>query len=129
MTEPKVDEELWQAIRSLPWVMASMSFNAHRLHTPVGNVDGTSVMLVDGNEIKIKHDMDFVEGGNGLEDIGLCGKTQVILDGWVHPSQLPFICYHEEVERRDMQKGMSYEQAHKRANLVERELRIRATRP
>lgn len=87
------------------------------------------VYLVDGDKIKVEHDMDFVEGGNGLEDPGLCGKNDIYIDCNLARHEWPFILYHEACEREDMiDDGLSYEQAHKKANQEEKFLRLRARR-
>jgi hypothetical protein len=87
-----------------------------------------NVWMVDGDEIKRKHNMDFVDAGNGLEDSGLCGPNEIYLDVHTDGHEHPFNLYHEAVERRDMIGGMSYDKAHERANAREKVLRTRAAR-
>lgn len=124
-----LDEQLWVECNRLTYKAAKTHLSqTGQKHALAGVVDGGSikVFLVDGNHIKVHHDMDFVEGGNGLEDPKLCAKDEIVLDGHLSVSQLPYVCYHEAVERRHMAKGDSYEKAHKKANDAERQLRKRA---
>lgn len=94
----------------------------------VGNVEKFGVYLVDGNQIEIDHDMDFVQGGNGWEDPGLCRKDQIFLDARHLITDLPFVLMHEVTESIAMRdKGWKYDRAHELANAVEKQLRMRET--
>ncbi len=52
----------------------------------------------------------------------------LLIDGRLSPRDLPFICYHEAGERRYISQGMSYNKAHDKINVQERQLRIMAIR-
>ena len=120
------DEALWQA------VLAVLPDDApDELPHFCGEVEGVSVWLVDGDGVKIRHDMDMVEGGNDLELKGRYGSSYipegcVWVDASIHPKDWPFIAYHELHERRDMAGGVKYDRAHARANAGEKALRLRA---
>lgn len=127
-----IDEKCWSAIRTIlrgkDPTKAQLPFLCGALPS------GVAVFVVDGNKIKVEHDMDFVEGGNLEEDPGLAkfvpekyraGKKAILLDWFVRPVEWPFICYHEETERLAMSHGASYNKAHPPANAGERVLRMR----
>lgn len=123
------DEVLWEAVRSvLP------SARPAALPHFCGSVGGVGVFLVDGDAVKLTHDMDFVEGANDLELLERADGTtfvppsQVWVDGLLRPRDWPFVAYHELHERRDMEGGMGYDEAHERANAGERALRQRAAK-
>jgi len=125
----KVDEDLWHAcIRLIVDLSnkldtdAPFSFPVTRPHL-IGTCDGRNVYIVSARTVMIKHDPDFVEGGNGHEDPKLCGKNEIYLADNVRLWDLPFILYHETIESRIMEeKGMSYDDAHDHANNQEIEL-------
>ena len=131
----KIDEFLWQSIQRIMPPSAPP-----KLPHLCGVIDGhVKVFLVDGDDIKLRprmrksergydesDHMDFCEGGNGVEDPGLCPKDVILIDDDLHPRSWPFICYHEAVERRAMLGGMSYNKAHEQANAAEKFLRQRS---
>jgi len=131
----KIDEDLWQEIlKVLPKEVPE------ELPTTVGIVDGdVKVIIVDGGKVKVEKDMDFVEGGNGVENPYLCAWDEVYVDACINPEDWPFICYHEVIERRDMidnsitpetsdsKREEVYLKAHNRANAAEKILRMRGT--
>ena len=128
-TKPgKVDEQLWAECRSalpakkpprdqLPYYCGSIVYH--------GSGGPVQVYLIDGAKTLLDHDMDFVEGGNGLEDPDLCGHDEIVLD-WLHDlDDLKYILYHEAYERRLMlQKKMQYGHAHELTNESEKALRM-----
>ena len=84
------------------------------------SIDGASIWVVDGNDVKVKFDMDFVEGGNHCV-YKFIPPNQIWIDSNVNDSQKKFIALHEVVERHIMvTKHVSYEEAHKIANWVEK---------
>lgn len=118
-----IDEELWEEILAI--LPREEPENLPHL---AGVIDDgkTKVMLVDGDRIKIEYNMDFVEGGNGVEDPNLCAHDELYIDAHIDPKEWAYICYHEAVEMRDMiDNNTPYEIAHERANEVEKILRIR----
>ena len=125
--EPEFDEALWaECLRVCP----ANNPADHGLTLPYecGTIDGgIHVWLVDGNRVKIDYDPDYVEGGNGEEDDGLCPKDCIVIDACVNPSQWPAILLHEAVERRVMaNEGWTYDRAHTLANKLEMTARRRA---
>lgn len=95
-----------------------------------GAAGGAQLWLVDGNAVKLRPgQMDFVEGGNGLEDPTLCGPDEVYVDARLDPACWAFVAYHEVYERLLMEGGMSYDDAHERANSAEQQLRAQQVTP
>ena len=92
------------------------------LHT-VGELDGTTFVLVDGDLVKITQDMDFTEGGNGFR-FDFIPKDEIWIDKDFDCLEWTFVAFHEFVERSLMSRGMSYEKAHDVANVLEREVRV-----
>jgi hypothetical protein len=120
-----IDEKLWQQCKVC---CEGGDYNEFDLPKLLGIVDGNKVILVCGNDLKMEHDMDFVEGGNDLEDhwIGRrFGDKVVLIDYAICSKERPYICYHECCERRYMESGDNYETAHNKANKEERALRVR----
>jgi hypothetical protein len=118
----KIDEDLWnEIVKVLP------TEKPDELPHLVGTIDNEiRVIIVDGDKVKKEKSMDFVEGGNGLEDPDLCAVDEIYIDGRIEPEDWPYICYHEAVERRDMaDNGTTYDKAHKKANAAEKILRMR----
>jgi len=130
----KIDIALWhQCVHSCP----KHQMPANALPYLCRPIDGCRVLLVDGDKVKTTPDtpkdekdgkphMDFVEGGNDLEADWVkreFGSNVIILDDNIVPHDWPFIAMHEAVERRWMAKGLSYVNAHMKANAVELALR------
>jgi hypothetical protein len=124
---------LWQE------VLAALRKTRPR-HLPYlcGEAGGLKIILVDGNKVKLRKRrdakssrlgepdfLDFVEGGNYWEDSELCLKDEVYVDACLDPICWPFVAMHEITESLLMAKGLSYDDAHKRANEVEKALRFR----
>jgi hypothetical protein len=86
------------------------------------DANGNKIMLVNGDEVKKKFSMDFVEGDNDLHS-QFIPKGEIWVDANVGAHEFDNIIAHETTERRLMDEGMNYEQAHKLAN--ERELAAR----
>lgn len=122
--EPKPaqpDQTLWQECQAV-----IPKQRPDKLPAFLGTVDNgeVKVFMVDGDLVRVHHDMDFISGGNGCEDPKLCKENEIVLDSETSLWDLAYDCYHEAVERRVMKKGMSYARAHQLANSQERELRI-----
>jgi len=60
----------------------------------LGKIINTAIYLVNGGEIKIKLDMDFVEGGNDLAK-NYIPKNEIWLDSHEDLNQLKFILYRK----------------------------------
>lgn len=89
----------------------------------INTIAGQKVVTVDGNSIKLKNDMDFVEGGND-QAYDYVPKGQVWIDKAINPKERKFIVLHELLEQRLMRnRGMSYDKAHAKANVVEKKYR------
>lgn len=83
----------------------------------IGAVDSTRVVLVDGEVVRDRVDIDFTTGGNP-------SRYRYVPNGevWVErttPSDLAPNIVHEIVEAKLMRKGLSYDKAHDRASRVE----------
>lgn len=98
----------------------------------IGSIDKIKVFLVNGNEIKIKYFMDFVEGGNGMVYGVKHDKTQpnyipedeMWVDADLDLSSFPYVLLHEAVEMYLMaNEDLKYDEAHAKANGVEKTLR------
>ena len=88
------------------------------------NIEGINVFLVDGDKIKIKYDLDFVEGGNDAIYNYIPANT-LWIDKNLDKHEYPFIILHEFVERYLMKKyGLEYNDAHDLANHYEKKFRI-----
>lgn len=84
------------------------------------------IWLVRGKKVRDKLNVWFVEGAHGY--VGkfskIIPKNEVWIDDALHKDEYNAVIIHELYERELMKKGMPYEKAHERANLVE----IRARR-
>jgi len=110
--------------------------NGRKLPQDLGIVDGCKVLLVDGDQIKIRPDlpedyeephMDFVEAGNDMEATWIrreFGEKTFLLDGLHDISRSVPDLYHEAVERRLMSLGFCYDDAHTVANAAELQVRL-----
>jgi hypothetical protein len=140
-----IDRKLWQEIQK---VLDVPEPKRTQLPFELEDIDGLGVYIVDGDAVKVEprrgksnrteesDHMDFVEGGNDIEDPDLyravfhkpktIKKTCLYLDDNIKKHDRPFICYHEICELRLMKKGRSYASAHDEANREEKQLRIEA---
>lgn len=72
----QLDPALWDEILSIIPVEKPTSLPAL-----IGTIDGgIKVLLVDGNDVKVKHDMDYVDGGNDAEAPEFIPKGEIWLD-------------------------------------------------
>lgn len=79
--------------------------------------------LVDGEYIRNHIDPYFVEGGNAAKYKWM-PKNTVCVEQAITPEERPFILLHEITEMNLMYKGMSYNDAHRRASEIEYKARI-----
>ena len=88
-------------------------------------IDKISIIMVDGNEVKKKHDMNFVEGGHDLVYNYIPVKT-IWIDKSIESKQWKPIIIHELIERFLMEKyKLKYEIAHEIVNSIEKNYRIK----
>ena len=105
-------------------VLASNDPNAKEQIAVLG---GKKIMLVDGMALERDRHMDFTEGDNHQHDQkannGVMGvpKDEIWIDANMEPRKYPDTLVHELVEENLMAKGESYDAAHPKANLAERE--------
>ncbi len=107
--------------------ISSTELSQDMVHDALGEIDGVAILIVDGDEVMLRHDMDFHDAGN-WKRYAFIPKGQVWLDDRIDSKDWPYNLYHELYEVRLMEGGLSYDAAHKRANGVERELRERNER-
>jgi hypothetical protein len=110
-------EQLWKRTQEVA------RRHPHHVNGYLGQVDGLSIYLVDGHQVKRLCYMDFVEGGHDLVYPDFIPPGEVWIDGRIHVHDRPAILLHELVERRCMECGLSYEEAHEIANEIEMEAR------
>jgi hypothetical protein len=89
---------------------------------PLGEVAGLQLFSVDGDYVKDRLDPDFVEGGNYMR-YAYIPQGQVWIDRNVEQHDWPPILLHELTETKQMEKGRSYDEAHKQANEYEHQYR------
>ncbi len=118
----EIDEDLWRQCQEV----AAEASEGRRLPADLGTIDGMKVILQDGGWVKVRHSLDFHEAGNGYGwEKGWIPKSEIWLDSTVTPDQHAFNLYHELFEVRLMKQGLTYDKAHERANVAERQLRLR----
>jgi hypothetical protein len=84
------------------------------------------ICLVNGSIVRKYLDPDFIFGGHGYV-YSYIPKNEIWLDYTMNPEELPFIECHEKVEREEMMKGLTYDEAHDIATAHDKKQR-RATR-
>ena len=98
----------------------------------IGEIDGFSIFIVDGNAVKTKLEMGFVEGANDEayssdtddEHKDVIPDKEVWLSAEINGKYIPYILYHELLEAIIMKiAGLSYSDAHDIANLYEKKAR------
>lgn len=95
----------------------------------LGESDGIKILLVNGNVVKQKSYMNFVEGGHDLvygkgSDGDFIPDKQVWLDANLDINTLMYVVIHELIERHIMDsQDTEYEDAHDQANDIEQQLR------
>jgi hypothetical protein len=86
------------------------------------NIDGVEIKAVNGDEVKLAFDMDFIEGGNGMR-YEYIPQDEIWVDQNQDLHNWPSIALHEFIERMLMKDFMPYEQAHELANQAEKQAR------
>lgn len=85
--------------------------------------DGIKVVLVDGSLVRRHYDPEFFIGGHDLVYLDYIPANEIWLDKLMDPREMPFILIHEQVERRLMSEGKSYDVAHEFAIAADKEAR------
>lgn len=88
----------------------------------LGRRRGLAIWLVDGAFIRQHIYPDFVYGGNDQRYLFI-PKGEIWIDSEVSVKEMEFTIAHEIKERKLMAKGLSYDEAHKKA--LQLELRLR----
>ena len=100
----------------------------------IGKIKDFKVFFVNGNEVKIKFFMDFVEGGNGMvygvkhdeTQPNYIPEDEIWVDADLDLSSFPYVLMHEAIEMNLMkEEKLEYDKAHQKANGVEKKLRIK----
>ncbi len=115
----EIDETLWQQCQQL-----IPTEKPPTLPALIGSIRDHKVYMVDGARVKIEHEIEFVEAGNGWR-WKFIPKDQLWLDANLDIYDQPFNLYHESYEVGLMSKGMSYDKAHEKASAAEKTLRTR----
>jgi hypothetical protein len=121
----KIDDKLWshcQALTSGYKPPRRVLPGSPIPRTHLGQIGRVKVYLVDGNAVKLRYKMDFVEGNNSMESSWI-PKDELWISDELVPKYWAPVLYHEAHEWRDMRRGMSYDQAHRIANRHEKVLR------
>ena len=80
--------------------------------------DKCKVWIVRRELVRALFYTDFTRGGHGfVYDFVL--KGEVWIDDDLYRKEIPFVLIHELHERELMSKGMKYEQAHAKSNILE----------
>ena len=89
----------------------------------IGKIEDMKVVLVDGDVVEKKIDMDFVEGSNPSADVYVPKKT-LWIDSNLDSNSFKYIILHEFIENELMQKNkIDYASAHEIANQFEKRFR------
>jgi len=122
------EKEFWHNIKLVPnhkLIFAKQMIEKKKaFKVKIGQWKAIKIYLVDGDVVKIKHDMDFVEAGNSAVKHYI-PKNEVWLDAHLDLEDIPFNICHEIVEFFHMETyDMDYEKAHNIANVAEKQMRI-----
>lgn len=95
----------------------------------LGAINGLTVYLVSGEQVRNKTDIDFTAGGSEAAYPGYIPKNEIWLDDALHVLDRIATVFHEIVERNLMlYRGMDYDDAHdiacKREIVFRRELEV-----
>jgi len=123
------EKEFWQSIKLIPTsklrTIQKAIENKKIFKQQIGQWKNLNIYMVDGNEVKIKYDMDFVEAGNS-EAKNYIPKNEIWIDSSTDTTNIKFSIYHEIVERFYMNVyDYDYEKAHDIANTIEKQMRIK----
>jgi len=119
----KIKKEIAALDYSAPSSEAEEKKESH-LPEQIGTVDGFKIVVVDGNQVKLQHNMDFVEGNNFAESPEYIPHGQVWIDADMDEDDWQAVCLHEVTETRLMQHGWIYDDAHEVANMQEKQFRL-----
>lgn len=90
-----------------------------RLLKEIGSI---KVWLVYGRIVRSLFDLDFVEGGHDLI-YDYIPRNEIWIDNDLLANERKYVIVHELYERSLMEKGLSYNQAHKKASQLELQAR------
>lgn len=76
--------------------------------------DGVNIWLVDGELVRNFFDVEFTEGGHDLI-YPFIPQGEIWLDDDVNEDEREYVIVHELTERQHMNKGLTYNQAHRLA--------------
>lgn len=94
------------------------------LKLSVGKIGDFNIFLVDGNIVKLKYEMDFVEAGNPFRYPKFIPKNEIWIDINLEPDDWIPNCLHEYIESILMRdRNLSYDKAHDIANIKEKKFR------
>lgn len=102
-------------------ICATDAFKLVRVDIPV-EVSPLEIWLVDGNSIRTELYIDFIGGGHHYV-YDFIPLNDIWIDIDTGDVDTIFYAVHELAERAWMKRGMPYEDAHERANQVERVVR------
>jgi hypothetical protein len=95
----------------------------------LGKINGFDIFIINGDLVKTKLEMDFVEGANDQaygsetnpDNKDVVPENEVWLSSEVFPQHIPYILYHELIEANIMKDtGADYSSSHSKANEYER---------
>lgn len=87
-------------------------------------VDGFDIVYVNGKTVRQYLDTQFVFGGHSLV-YDYIPKNEIWLDTVTDSREIPYFLVHEKHERDLMEKGKSYDTAHRFASAADMEQRIK----
>jgi hypothetical protein len=87
-----------------------------------GRLDDDEVWIVDGRAVRDHFDPNFTQGGHHWR-YRFVPRRQIWIDDAVAERELEYTLAHEAHEVALMRRGMSYDDAHERALVVEKSLR------
>ena len=106
-------DEIWSIISKIDW-------SSKIVVVPSLNI---VFRLVDGDEVKVQYDMDFVEGGSNSR-YWFIPFNEIWIDYNIDSHDYYYIALHETIERIIMFVfGLDYDDAHKIANYYEKKFR------
>ncbi len=88
----------------------------------IGRRNGVAIWLVDGKLIRDRINVDFTFGGHHYV-YPFIPRNEVWIDASVNKNEIWVTILHELTERALMQTGASYQAAHRKANIAERQAR------
>lgn len=88
----------------------------------IGEQDRISIWLVNGEQVRNKYDIDFVQGGHD-KVYPYIPKNEIWIDDYIPEKERDEVILHELWERDQMSQGKEYEPAHEGASMVEKKYR------